>query len=93
MSGTPGYSQSKSIPLTPRAPRRFENFNAPAPSGLLAIIDLPQVQHLPLHDPPAPTASVLHDAPVAMLFAIFHSPRRAKKHAPIAHGWLREARG
>ena len=49
---------------------RIERLDAPQPGGLLRIIDLPQIQHLPLYHPPARAAPTLHDRPVAMFLAV-----------------------
>src|SRR5437899_12986202 len=56
----------KKYHLMPFAPRLFENFDASAPGSFLAVVDFPQVEHLPLHDTLRGTPSVLHDAPVAL---------------------------
>ena len=79
--------------LTPLALRLFENFDAPVPGGFLAVVDFPKVEHLPLHDTPRGTPSVLHNALVAMLLAILHAKRAAQKHAAIVHGLIAAIKG
>jgi hypothetical protein len=58
-----------------------ERFDRSAPRGFLAVIDLAQIQHLPLHRPPARHPAVLDDAPVAVLLAVFPANLVAQKHA------------
>src|ERR1017187_6215471 len=79
--------------LPPLTLRPFENFYTPAPGCFLAIVDLPQVQPLPLHHSARRTAPALHDAPVAMLLAVLDPARAAKKHTAIIHGPPYQARG
>jgi hypothetical protein len=57
------------------------DFDRLTPACLLTVIDLPQVQHLPLNHPPTPGTSVLHDTPVAVFFAVFKAGLGAQKHA------------
>src|SRR6201997_5360884 len=59
-----------------------ERFDRSAPRGFLAVIDLAQIQHLPLprpRPPPRPPA-VLDDAPVAVLLAALPATLVAQKH-------------
>src|SRR6266853_2608253 len=58
-----------------------ERFDRSAPRGFLAVIDLAQIQHLPLHRPPARHPAVLDDAPVAVLLAVLLANLVAQKHA------------
>src|SRR6266853_1165445 len=46
-----------------------KSFNRTTPILMLAIIDLAEVQHLPLHHFAASTTPVLDDIPIAMLLA------------------------
>jgi hypothetical protein len=48
----------------------------------LAVADLTQIQHLPLHHLATGTASVLDDVPVAVLIAVLEAPIRSQKHGP-----------
>src|SRR3954454_10661577 len=52
-----------------------------APCCSLAVVDLAQIQHMPLHRSTTTHTAVLHDAPVAMLLAIFAANLVAQKHA------------
>jgi len=55
----------------PRSRRALlQNLDRSPPSQLLRIVDLAQVQHVPLHHAPARNPRVLDNAPVAMLLAI-----------------------
>ena len=62
-----------------------ERFDRLAPCGSLAVIDLAQIQHLPLHRPPAGHPAVLDDAPVAVLLAVLAANLVAQKHAASFH--------
>src|ERR1700737_3571087 len=44
-----------------------------APRSLLAIVNFPQIQHMPLYGSSAGHATVFHHAPIAVLLAIFLS--------------------
>ncbi|MCI0653493.1 MAG: hypothetical protein L0Y39_03320 [Methylococcaceae bacterium] len=49
----------------------LENPNRFAPSGLLAIIDLPQIEDLPLNHPITLNPAILNNTPVTMFLAVF----------------------
>ena len=66
--------------LMPLAARLVEHFDAPAPGRSLAVVDFPQVEHLPLHYTLRGPTTVLHDAPITMFLAILYATRAAKKH-------------
>src|SRR5262249_23694091 len=51
----------------------IKGFDQLAPSLALAVIDLAEVQHLPLHHLATGAALVLDNIPVAMLFAVFEA--------------------
>jgi hypothetical protein len=61
---------------------RLEYFDGFAPGGLLAGVNLPQVEHVPLHHlaPPSHTP-VLDQAPIMMFFAVFETCALFEKHA------------
>ena len=42
-----------------------------APRGTLAVVDLAQIQHMPLHRATAGDPAVLDNAPIAVLLAVF----------------------
>ena len=64
-----------------RALRRLiERLDDPAPSRPLAVVDLAQIKHRPLHHLAARAAPVLGDAPVAVFLAIFLSRAPTQKH-------------
>src|SRR5206468_4569503 len=62
----------------------FQTLNRPAPALLLAVIDLSQIQHLPLDDPSFRAPMVLDNAPIPMLLAIFQPTVSAQEHAPFS---------
>ena len=52
-----------------------------APSLLLAVVDLAEIQHLALHHSAASTALALDNIPIAMFFAVFEAPVESQEHA------------
>jgi len=52
-----------------------------APRLALAVIDLAEIKHLPLHHLAAGTTLILDDIPVAMLFAVFEASVESQEHA------------
>jgi len=52
-----------------------------APSLVLGVVDLAQIQHLPLHHLAAGAALVLNNIPVAMLLAVFEASIEPQEHA------------
>jgi hypothetical protein len=48
----------------------IERLDRLAPGSTLAVVNLAQIQHVPLHRPAAGDPAVLHDAPVAVLLAV-----------------------
>src|SRR3954471_5758068 len=61
-------------------PALVERLDRLAPGGALAVVDLAQIKHVPLHCPPAENPPVLHDAPIAVLFAVLAADLVAQKH-------------
>ena len=58
-----------------------KNLQRLPPCRFLAAVDLPKVQHGPLHDAPLRAyATVLHHALVAVKLAVFLANLRAQKH-------------
>jgi hypothetical protein len=57
-----------------------KDFDAPAPGRMLAVVDLAQIQNLPLHHPVPTHPAVLHDAPVFVGLAVLAASLAAKKH-------------
>ena len=57
-----------------------ERLDRPAPRRALGIVDLAQIQHMPLHRAAARHPAVLHDAPVAVLLAVLPANLVAQKH-------------
>ena len=55
----------------------IEHLNRSPPGTLLPIVDLPQVQHMPLQHPATGEPSVLDDAPVPVDLAILLASGRA----------------
>jgi hypothetical protein len=66
---------------TPLVTAFVKRFDALAPARTLAIVDLAEIQHVPLHRSAPGHASVLNDAPVAVLFAVLLTSLGAQKHA------------
>src|SRR5262249_37037880 len=58
----------------------FQNLDRPPPRQFLSVVDLTQIQHVPLHHAPAGDACVLDNAPVAMLLAILLADFAAQEH-------------
>jgi hypothetical protein len=58
----------------------LENLDRPPPRRLLRIVDLAQVQHVPLHHAPSGHPRVLNNAPVAVLLAILVASFEAQEH-------------
>jgi hypothetical protein len=58
-----------------------EHFNRFAPSPFLTVINLPQIQDLPLYNTFPMDSTSLNDAPIAMGFAIFETGLGTEKHA------------
>src|SRR5215475_10858230 len=65
------------LPLAPF----IECFDDLAPRLALAVIDLAQIQHLPLHDLATSTALALDNIPIAMLLAVLQSSVASQIHA------------
>src|ERR1700760_3746280 len=61
-------------------PVLVERLDRLAPRSSLAVVDLAQIKHMPLHRPAAGYPTVLHDAPIAVLFAVFAAKLVAQKH-------------
>src|SRR5262245_51379494 len=59
----------------------IECFDDLAPRLALAVIDLAQIQHLPLHDLATSTALALDNIPIAMLLAVLQSSVASQIHA------------
>jgi len=58
-----------------------KSFDRTTPIVMLAIIDLAEVQNLPLYHFAASTTLVLDDIPIAMLLAIFEASVEPQEHA------------
>ena len=65
----------------------IEGFDRLAPSLVLTVINLAEIQHLPLDDFAAGATLILDDTPVSMLFAIFEASVESQEHDPN-HGAL-----
>src|SRR4051812_22386158 len=57
-----------------------KRFDRLAPCRSLVVVDLSQMQHMPLHRAPAGYTAVFNDAPVAVLLAVFTANLVAQKH-------------
>src|SRR6266508_620562 len=58
----------------------IKGFDLTTPSLRLAVVDLAQVQHLPLHHLAASTALALDNSPIAMFFAVFEASVESQEH-------------
>jgi hypothetical protein len=61
-------------------PLLIKGFNDPAPGGLLAVVNLAQVEHRPLDHAPLGAAPAFDDAPVAVLLTVFKAPVAFQVH-------------
>jgi hypothetical protein len=59
----------------------IKGFDLPAPSLMLAVVDLAQIEHLPLHHFATSAALALDNIPIAMFFAVFEASVEAQEHA------------
>ena len=59
----------------------IKGFDQAVPSLELTIIDLAEIQHLPLDHLATGATLVLDDIPVAMLFAVFEASVESQEHA------------
>ena len=57
-----------------------QHFDRAAPRRALAIVDLAEIEHLPLHHPTVAAAAVLDHAPVAVLLAVLEASLGAHEH-------------
>jgi hypothetical protein len=62
-----------------------EGIDHPAPGFALAVVDLAEIQHRPLHHLAAGAALALDDAPIAMLLAVFEASVGAQEHGGADH--------
>src|ERR1700674_1406815 len=58
----------------------IKGFDHTTPSLMLAVVDLAQVQHLPLHHLAASTTLALDNIPVAMFFAVLEASIESQEH-------------
>jgi hypothetical protein len=58
----------------------LEHLDRPPPRQLLGVVDLTQVQHVPLHHAPPGDPRVLDNAPVAVLLAILPANLATQEH-------------
>src|SRR5712691_3793280 len=58
----------------------IKRFDHTAPSLVLTVVDLAQVQHLPLHHLAASAALTLDNIPVAMFFAVLEASIESQEH-------------
>ena len=79
--------------LPPLAVPGFEHLDAVTPGGSLTVVDLAQVQDLPLDHPSVRTSAILDDAPVPVLFAVLAALGAAEKHAAIVYARTGGSRG
>src|ERR1700681_1138125 len=61
-------------------PALVERLDRLAPCSALAVVDLAQIQHVPLHRPAARDPAVLHNAPITALLAVFAAKLVTQKH-------------
>ena len=68
----------------PRLRVAVDDLDRAAPGGPLAVVDLAQVQDLPLNHPPVAVAVVLHHAPVTVRLAVLEAGLGTHEHDPQA---------
>jgi hypothetical protein len=51
----------------------IENLDRSTPALALTVVDLSKIKDLPLNDLAASAATILHNAPITMLFAVFNA--------------------
>src|SRR5262249_54445642 len=71
----------------------IKGFDQLAPGIALAVIDLAEIQHLPLHHLATGATLVLDDIPVAMLLAVFEASVESQEHdanQPTPTGFIEE---
>jgi hypothetical protein len=70
--------------ITPEANPRFQGKlrpdSLPSPRLSLAVVDLPQIENLPLYDLASSTAFALHNIPVEMFFAVLQPSIASQIH-------------
>jgi hypothetical protein len=59
----------------------IEGLDHPAPSLALAVVDLAEIQHLPLHHLAAGAAPALNDIPIKVLLAVLEPSIALQIHA------------
>src|SRR6516164_3382688 len=87
-----GKQRQLAVPLA----ALIKGFDQLAPGIALAVIDLAEIQHLPLDHLATGATLVLNDIPVSMLFAVFEAPVESQEHdanhptptAPIGKRYL-----
>src|SRR3954447_15293414 len=57
-----------------------KRFDRLAPCRSLVVVDLSQMQHMPLHRAPGGHTAVFNDAPIAVLLAVLAANLVAQKH-------------
>jgi hypothetical protein len=60
--------------------KNIDQLDRPPPRQFLRVVDLTQLQHVPLHHAPAADPRVLDNAPVAVLLAILLANFAAQEH-------------
>jgi hypothetical protein len=60
----------------------IEDLDRPGRRRALAVVDLAEIQHMPLNHLPAPNAPVLHHRPTSMLLAVLPPNIAAQKRGP-----------
>jgi hypothetical protein len=71
-----GEQRQLAVPLT----AFIKGFDQLAPGIALAVIDLAEIQHLPLDHLATGATPVLDDIPVSMLFAVFEASVESQEH-------------
>ena len=61
-----------------------QHLDRPAPGRPLAVVDLAEIEHLPLHHTAVAVAAVLDHAPVTVLLAVLETSLGAHKHGSTA---------
>jgi hypothetical protein len=71
----------------------LEHFGGFTLAGFLTVVDLPQIQDLPLDHPIVLGTSVFHNATIVMFFAILEAGLDTQKHAISFGNKYRQIKG
>lgn len=62
----------------------FDRLDAAQPRGLLTVVDLPEIEEMPIDCASIGAALLLRDTPVAVLLAVFHAAMAFEVHGGLS---------